>query len=172
MKQLIPSDYCLRCDVCCRFPDNPTEWAPKFSRSEAVAAVEENLVPPELFSQAHYCADAAAVFPIQLLKHGRGFRCPCFSVSDNRCLIYRFRPFECQLYPFLLVKKGAQFFLGCDRQCLYIKSADKKQLQAYQKYLEKELKKKKTVSFLKRYRDLFVEYDSVDLELLFPFTFD
>lgn len=172
MKQFVSQEYCLQCDICCRFTENPTAWAPKFTHSEVVKAVEENALPPELFTQANYHAGDTTVFPIQLLDCSGGFRCPCFSVSDNHCLIYHHRPFECRLYPFMLLKKKNQFFVAYDLKCPYITSADKKQFQLYKDYLEEEFKRQAFVSFLKQHRDLFTEYDSADLEILFPIHFD
>ncbi len=51
LEQFIPQEYCLHCDVCCRFPENHTVWTPKFTREEVIAAVEHGMIPSDLFSQ-------------------------------------------------------------------------------------------------------------------------
>ena len=74
LKQFIPQEFCLACTVCCRFAENPSIWAPRFSQEEMRGAVIGNMVPPQLFSCA--CAEDkkdAAVFSVALLDHQGGF---------------------------------------------------------------------------------------------------
>lgn len=173
LKQFIPQEDCLRCEVCCRFGEQHTVWAPKFTQDEVATAVEINKIPPLLFSQPtdtrteHHPAQC-----INLLPCGHGFRCSCFTPHKNKCLIYAQRPFECQLYPFLLFEKDGQFFLAQDMKCPSMTSSDANALRAYKQYLQAAFKKQEYVFFLSQHRDLFSKYDSHDLEIVFSIHLD
>lgn len=60
---------------------------------------------------------------IDLIEEGEGFVCPCLDSSRNRCKIYPFRPLDCQLYPFLLARKGDVLYLALDENCPFIQNA-------------------------------------------------
>ena len=202
LKQFIPQEYCLRCEVCCRFPEQHTVWAPKFTplekaaalnlvrkefsketkerssrtgftHDEVIKAVEINNIPPLLFSQpTNTQTEHRHAHRINLLPCEHGFRCPCFAVGENQCLIYAHRPFECQLYPFLLLEKDGQFFLAQDMKCPYLKSGDANALDAYKHYLQAVFKKQECMSFLSKHRDLFSKYDPHDLEIVCSIRLD
>jgi Fe-S-cluster containining protein len=52
---------------------------------------------------------------------GEGFICSFLNLNDNKCKIYARRPFECQLYPFLINLKGKRIILNLDLNCQYLK---------------------------------------------------
>jgi hypothetical protein len=117
LPQVVPSERCLRCDVCCRFPEKESPLRPYFTDEEIAWAVARG-VP-------------AAAFPdhagsrIDLVPHpqGEGYICPAFDVTTSRCTIYDVRPFDCRLYPFALMHppKGDGLLLGWDRLCPYLR---------------------------------------------------
>ncbi|HZH48759.1 MAG TPA: hypothetical protein VFD86_03230, partial [Nitrospira sp.] len=41
--QLVPSSVCLRCDVCCRFPDVDSPLRPYFTSEEISQAIDHGL---------------------------------------------------------------------------------------------------------------------------------
>jgi Fe-S-cluster containining protein len=47
-------------------------------------------------------------------------QCTFFRGEDNTCRIYQRRPFECRLYPFLLLKKAGGPALGAHLSCPYV----------------------------------------------------
>lgn len=115
--QIIPEGRCLKCDICCRFPEVDSPMRPYFTAAEIETAVARG-VP-------------AGQFPdrsggrVSLLPHpaGDGYVCPAFDVATNRCTIYHDRPLDCRLYPFVVVRppEGTQPLLGWDRLCPYLR---------------------------------------------------
>ncbi len=129
LKQLIPSEYCLKCFGCCRFSHNPTIWA-----------------SPGL----------------RLLKDGQGYRCEKLSPGDNSCRIYEERPLDCQLYPFLLVKRTGRdacptLGLGLHKSCLYIEE-NRPNVKGYVDYLKKALNRAPAVSRIRENPGICADY--------------
>lgn len=175
LKQLVPEEFCLRCDVCCRFPEAHTVWSPLFTKSEIKHLVDKDILPPLLFTLAQdnlakSKATQHKTQRIDLIAYKDYFICPCFNPSDNKCKIYTNRPFECVLYPFLLVRKGKKSFLAVDKKCPYVENLSQDEIKTYSDYLKKELNKKSVKSFLEDNPELFAEYPPVDLKLLFSIS--
>lgn len=112
--QPIPSEMCLACDLCCRFPERDSFLCPFFTEEEIPRAarlredrVEFRPVPPSAGGQ---------VIPV---PWGSGFRCPFFDPETQFCHIYRDRPLDCQLYPYALMLDPASsgVWLGIDTKC-------------------------------------------------------
>ena len=117
LPQAVPNERCLRCDVCCRFPEKESPLRPYFTEAEIARAVAHG-VP-------------AAAFPdvsggrITLIPHpqGEGYICPAFDAGTNGCTIYEVRPLDCRLYPFAVMRppRGEGVLLGWDRLCPYLR---------------------------------------------------
>lgn len=113
LPQLVPSSTCVRCDVCCRFPDSDSPLRPYFTGKEVVRAVDagmnERAFPDRSGCQVLVVPDSA----------GEGFLCPAFDRSIGTCRIYEQRPFDCQLYPLAMMWNAAQdaVVLGWDAKC-------------------------------------------------------
>ena len=107
LKQLIPSDICLKCDVCCRFADPGSDRVPFFLPEEL-----EQLPPAERST-----TPVSSVSPEE-----SGCRCPFFESTTHECRIYGHRPLDCQLYPFLLLwnPSHSRVLLGLDTQCPFV----------------------------------------------------
>lgn len=113
LPQLVPDSACVRCDVCCRFPEADSFLRPYFTAHEIADAV------------AHGVADSS--FPdksgsqVNLVKNpvGEGYLCPAFDSTVGRCGIYDVRPLDCQLYPLALMwdASGEEVLLGWDTKC-------------------------------------------------------
>lgn len=95
IKQIIPQEYCLKCLGCCRFKEADSIWAPP----------KIKLIPRN--------------------SEVNNFLCPFLNTKDNKCRIYASRPFDCQLYPFLINRKGKNIFLALDQNCAFIKENPK-----------------------------------------------
>lgn len=113
LPQLVTSDDCFACDVCCRFPEQDSPLAPYFTPDEIKTAVARG-VAPERFSDPGGCR-------IELVRHptGPGYLCPAFDPASNGCRIYADRPLDCRLYPFVVMHApdGRATILGADRKC-------------------------------------------------------
>ena len=206
LKQLIPEEFCLRCDVCCRFPQAHTKWAPLFTESEIKDLINEDILSSLLFTplektidkvdkgmshcdsmlpsaqtdrkrsslteftdhpkdkKVNYSIDAKR---INLIEYKDYFICPCFNPPDCKCRIYIKRPFECQLYPFLLTRQGDKPHLSQHNKCPYLNEVKEDRLNKHIDYLRTEFKKEENINFLKQNPELFTEYPAMDLKLLF-----
>ena len=131
LKQIIPDEVCLSCDVCCRFLDSDSFLAPIFTESEIKRTIAHG-------------ADANVFRPmpdgkssrIKLKPHGERYICPFFDPETSECTIYPIRPLDCQIYPFGLMydKTRTQVVLGVDMICPY--SEAQIQTEAFQHYID------------------------------------
>ena len=112
--QIIPSEVCFSCDVCCRFLEADSSLAPIFTEREKEKVVALG-ADSTLF---HLQADGVSS-QIQLKPHKDFYICPFFEPETSRCTIYPIRPFDCQLYPFALMfsEDGSAIVLGVDTLC-------------------------------------------------------
>lgn len=128
LKQFVPSEICLKCDGCCRFRQQGTCWQPKMSAEERAAAAARisggiKSIPPATDPQGS----------LPLIAYQDIFICNFFSPQHNTCGIYHARPFECRLYPFLLVKSEGQISVGAHLLCPYIQ--EKKDTPRWEQYV-------------------------------------
>lgn len=119
IKQLLIEDFCLKCKGCCRFWQQDSAWGPCLLDTENIpqAAVNHNR-------------------RLRLIENPQdvNFLCPFLNTIDNKCRIYNFRPFECQLYPFLISRDKEKVFLSVDLGCLFAK--EKLESQEFKDYLQ------------------------------------
>ncbi len=152
IEQFVPSEYCLKCKGCCRFKEADSVWTPCLLDDEIQVFLDKK-IPPAAISQERKLM--AVPDP-----SGEGFLCPFFMVQEsikhfpiplrkslkviaegdfleaqeNKCQIYEFRPFECQLYPFLINMRNKKILLTVDLNCPYIK--EKINTQEFKEYAE------------------------------------
>ncbi len=112
--QIIPSEVCFSCDVCCRFLEADSPLAPIFTETERQKIIAHG-ADPTLF---HPQADGASA-QIQLKRHNDFYICAFFEPETSHCTIYSIRPLDCQLYPFALMfsEDGSEVVLGVDTLC-------------------------------------------------------
>lgn len=119
LPQLVPDSTCLRCDVCCRFPEADSFLRPYFTPQEIVDAVRhgvpESSFPDKAGSQVNVVENPT----------GDGYLCPAFDPRSGRCGIYAVRPLDCQLYPLSLMwdAAGEDVLLGWDTKCPFMRDA-------------------------------------------------
>ena len=127
LPQLVPEAACVRCDVCCRFPEADSFLRPYFTGpeiSDAVAhGVTESFFPDKSGSQ------------VELVKNsvGEGYLCPAFDSKSGRCGIYDVRPLDCRLYPLALMwdASGREVLLGWDSKCPFMCDAPPSAIHEY-----------------------------------------
>ena len=112
--QIIPSEVCFSCDVCCRFLEVDSPLAPIFTETEKARVVADG-ADPALFRPQ---ADGKSA-QIQLKPYNDFYICPFFEPETSRCTIYPVRPLDCQLYPFAIMfsEDGNEVVLGVDTFC-------------------------------------------------------
>ena len=112
--QIIPSEVCFSCDVCCRFLEVDSPLAPIFTETEKARVVAAGANPALFRSQA----DGKSA-QIHLKSHDDFYICPFFEPETSRCTIYPIRPLDCRLYPFAIMfsEDGNEVVLGVDTLC-------------------------------------------------------
>ena len=148
IKQIILKDFCLNCRLCCRFNEPDSVWVPHLLAAEKKRLNEDKI--KLIFSEKE-----------------KVYLCSFLEPETNKCKIYKNRPLECQLYPFLINLKDKKIFLSLDLRCPYIKERlNSSQVKEYINYLCGFLKGSKKLildnpQILQTYTDVYDIY-SID----------
>lgn len=143
LRQIIPQDFCLECKGCCRFIDDKSEWIPQITDSEILEAVKKG-VPAGAFSKTDKNNHHLAV-----VKKDDAIICEFLSKQTNKCQIYATRPFDCEIYPFILEKRDNKIYLSLHSECPFVReNIDKKEYKEYIEYFKKLIKQKDISSFI------------------------
>ena len=164
LKQLIPSEVCLKCQVCCRFPTPESDMFPVFMKEEAsrLSSVHQSLL----------ALKDGVSRPVASPYHGvngQECACPFFNPVTQACAIYPDRPLDCQLYPFVLIfgQTKKRILLGLDVQCPFVQDASNEEaLLGYGEYVRQFLEEKETVEVAARNPGLIGNPG----ETIFPFS--
>ncbi len=149
LQQFVPSSVCLKCEGCCRFQAADSLWRPKWDKKEFID--DHNYVST--------IADCG--------KH----LCRFFNKQDSTCRTYRERPFDCELYPFLLSQGHTGIDVHVHLACPYIQDHEADAaLHQYVQYLRLFFARPDIRDFLKRHRSLVQDYGPVVAETRFLFT--
>jgi Fe-S-cluster containining protein len=106
----VSSDQCLTCRGCCIFDGDEVEWLPHISTEESRSLNVGHLAPEG--TSGHN------VLPT-ITRNGCR-RCVFLNPADHRCQAYEKRPFECQLYPFLLSNESGRLRVYAHLACPYV----------------------------------------------------
>ena len=152
LKQFVPSSVCLACEGCCRFYDERSPWRPKAGPGENFGAGLRSLDgPPD------GVLDAGSY--VMAVPEGERWRCRFLDGPSNTCGIYPGRPFECRLYPFLLVRHEGRFLVALHLSCPFAqKYYGTPVLDGYAAYLKDFLSSPSSSGFLRGNRALFSDY--------------
>lgn len=143
LKQLVPQEFCLKCQGCCRFREADSVWVPCLLEEEIQNLLDRKDIPSAAISSGR------KILPLPR-PNGEGFICPFLDVANNKCKIYDFRPFECQLYPFLISMRGQKILLTVDLNCPYVKdNLSTEEFKEYTGYLANFLNSPKQRAILK-----------------------
>ena len=152
--QFVPGSVCLRCEVCCRFPEADSFLRPYFTREEMSRAMALGL-SPALFtdpvgSQIALVKDAGS----------DGYLCPAFDPATSHCGIYEQRPLDCQLYPLALMwsADGTQVELGWDTKCPFMREAVPKEIDQHGERVHALLQQESALQTLARNPRLIGRY--------------
>ncbi len=154
IKQFIPEAFCLKCNGCCRFKEEDSVWSPCLLDEEIQDLLDKKI--PR--------ADISIDKKIWSIPNprGEGFICAFFDIKENRCKIYGFRPFECQLYPFLITLKGNKVYLTVDLNCPYVKeNLQSKEFKEYTDYLSAFLNSPSQIRLFKDNPQIIQAYTGV-----------
>ena len=131
INQIVPPEWCSKCDVCCRFPEKDSFLAPYFTHDEIQSAfayasgTEYNSVPnftPEIHPFNKGGMGGFEGGKIILTPFKEAYICPAFNPATSHCRIYDIRPLDCVIYPFAIMwsADGRVIVLGLDMKCPYI----------------------------------------------------
>ena len=165
LKQFVPSHRCLACEGCCRFQEQESVWQPKALGQEAQKEVRGS--DKKIFSKDVLTPEGR----IKTLPDDNGrYICLFFTPKDHTCQIYSQRPFECQLYPFILKKTENQMVLCVHLSCPYVQEVkDTEIFGEYVSYLRKYFAQEKTAVFCREVFSRLEDYAGYDQELAFLF---
>ncbi|MDD4909157.1 MAG: phosphatidylglycerol lysyltransferase domain-containing protein [Candidatus Omnitrophica bacterium] len=122
LQQFVPNDVCLSCRVCCRFADKESVFRPSLLKED-----KEGLREQESRIALKECSDGL-------------YCCEFFDKEGNRCSVYDLRPFECRIYPFVIVRHNGRAYLGIDSNCPYAEENRRSgKLLEYAEYLRDHL---------------------------------
>lgn len=154
IKQFIPEDFCLKCRGCCRFREPDSIWSPNLLDEDTEALLKNSIPPFFILGNKK----------IRLTHHQPQdtFLCPLLEISSNKCKAYAFRPFECQLYPFLINRRKKKVFLAIDLRCPFVKEKQQSQaFNAHLQYLTEFVNQPDTLAILRRNAHIIQEYEGV-----------
>jgi Fe-S-cluster containining protein len=94
-----------------------------------------------------------------LVKQEDYFICPHLNLKSNLCEIYTSRPFDCEIYPFLLHRQDGKLFLALHNQCVFIENeADTEEFKLRFKDTLDYFDREEVLLFLKSNQGLFINY--------------
>lgn len=156
IKQFVAQEFCLGCEGCCRFTEADTVWSPYLLDSD-IQELLQNHIPPLTMTPNRrirlipHPQGEGNFTPLETItREGEsltGFICAFFDTADNKCKIYSYRPFECQLYPFLINRNLDKVFLAVDLRCPFI--GEKTESKEFKEYVNELLRILNSPAFIK-----------------------
>ncbi|MCX7926637.1 MAG: YkgJ family cysteine cluster protein [Candidatus Omnitrophica bacterium] len=148
--QGIPEEFCLACKGCCRFSQPQSVWIPRLLQEEVPVLQKINII----------------LLPNQTTE----YYCEFLDTTTNQCRIYKQRPFDCQLYPFVLLGKDNKVFLAVDPQCLFVQQfGGRLEFEAFSRQLLHYLNTRLLKEIIRRNPQVVQDYPNVKVigEIIF-----
>ena len=161
LSQLVPSDVCLECPVCCRFPEKQAALSPFFLPEERTQV--ETLEEPVRGSFRQSGASKA-----KLVECGHGFACSFFNPGDHTCQIYEARPLDCSMYPAVVMhsEDHRQVLVGADTKCPALGRPDvSAKLSGYLDLIQRYLESATISSLIRKYPNFIAEFQEEVVEV-------
>jgi uncharacterized protein len=168
LKQFVPSSYCFQCKNCCSFESVQTTWRPLMANEEKLRSCLNS--PVECFDNDTVDADG---YVRTVDDKGRG-RCAVFHDQEYVCNFYGTRPFECRIYPFMLVEKDGKPFLAAHLDCPFVHEHWRDRVfEEYVDYLTRYIEQPLIKNFISRNRQIARPYNAEDrFDFLYEINFD
>ncbi|HSV43010.1 MAG TPA: phosphatidylglycerol lysyltransferase domain-containing protein [Candidatus Bathyarchaeia archaeon] len=168
LKQFLPAAYCFACKACCVFESTTTPWRPFMPQEEKLRSC---LVDPERAYDNEIVAPDGFVHAV--CEEGKG-RCGVFNKESFRCERYLGRPFECQIYPFMIVTKDDKPYLAAHLSCPFMQEHWRDELfNEYVDYMIKYVEQPLIKNFLERNPGLARPYNKGDqFDFVYELRFD
>ena len=162
LPQLIPSEICLECPVCCRFPEKQAALSPFFFPEERQQV--ESLQLKGSFREAAPGAASKA----KLVACGHGFACSFFNPEDHTCQVYEARPLDCSMYPAVVMQSQDQkkVLLGADTKCPALsRPGVAAKLHQYLDWIQRHLESTTLSSLIRKYPQFISEFQEEVVEV-------
>ncbi|MGE5197550.1 MAG: YkgJ family cysteine cluster protein [Deltaproteobacteria bacterium] len=154
IRQFIPEEFCLKCQGCCRFHDTESIWSPNLLDTDIVGLLENKILP--------FFILGSKKLRLSWNQEQDSFTCSLLDISNNNCRAYSFRPFECQLYPFLINRRGNRVFLAVDLKCPFAEgNRESRHFKEYTRYLTDFFDSPELKKVLKENPQIIQEYAQV-----------
>lgn len=146
--QIIDSDFCKKCKDCCRFHPECINFSPVFINKDKDYIINELGFNKNLFFKKK--TDEWTVKFKK--KQGKYLLCPF--LKDERCAAQEIKPFNCLLYPVILMrsKDNKKIVVALDESCKAIKQ--NKILVPLGEYIENLKKYFKSEKIIKKIKEL------------------
>jgi Fe-S-cluster containining protein len=162
LPQLIPSETCLDCPVCCRFPEKQAALSPFFFPEE------RSLVESTPLKGSFREEGPGAPSKAELVACGHGFACSFFNPEDHTCQIYEARPLDCSMYPAVVMKSSdrQKVLLGADTKCPALsRPSVAAKLHHYLNWIQRYLETTTLSSLIRKYPQLISEFQEEVVEV-------
>lgn len=148
---ILQSMHCFTCRICCKFGPDDCIDAPMFTEQTKNRIIRK-------FPRKNLKFDSIGSLWKIVLKplsnKKERYICPLYHLYTSKCLIYKYRPFDCLTWPFYIMRKGEKIIITLSPDCPI---ANKRPLS----FLT-ELAKSKIAPYMikeaKKYPDLITEY--------------
>ena len=159
LEELITRDDCAQCRICCQFEDDELMDAPSFDEEEK-NYIKNNIDNKIKFKKKNN------LYQIELIPFKNKHKCPL--LSDHGCVLpNEYRPFDCESWPFYVMKKGNKYVITKSNYCPVFNKIKNEVLVSYikNKFLTIAIK------IVKEKPNLITKYNR-DLEVLYEFEVD
>jgi|SRR5581483_1529346 len=161
LPQLVPSEICLECPVCCRFPDKQALLSPFFFPEERS---QVDLIQTRgTFREAAKGRSSKA----ELVACGHGFACSFFNPEDHTCQVYEARPLDCSMYPAVIMHSAdhQKVLVGADTKCPALKRPlVAARLKNYLNWIQRYLESTTLSSLIRKYPHFISEFQEEVVE--------
>jgi len=149
---------CQECKECCYFYLEESYFAPLITKEELAK------IPKDKQAYFKPYKESNNTFQVQLIrcKKDNDYVCPMLDEETYLCEIYDSRPFDCKIWPFIIMKdKQGKTVLACSNKsnCRIIKNMPDKEFNSHFKKLLAMLKDKGLLEWLNKNKDLIWDYE-------------
>lgn len=155
LSELISREDCANCRICCKFEPDELIDAPTFTK-EQMQYIKNNINKDIKF------ANIDDIYQIELVKYKSKYKCPL--LSEKGCMLpNKYRPFDCESWPFYVMKKNDKYVITKSNDCPIFNKIDNKVLIDFieQKFLNiaKEIVKDSPSMVTEYNRELNILYE-------------
>lgn len=118
LNELISREDCAKCKICCQFEPDELIDAPTFTKKQ-MQHIKNNIDKDLEFTKI------GDIYKIQLIKYKSKYKCPL--LSERGCVLpNEYRPFDCESWPFYVMKKDDKFVITISNDCPIFAKIDNK----------------------------------------------